>query len=66
MLLMIREWRIRILHTKTDMRLSKGVPDFIKKKNGLNLKAGDVCHFEIVEKRSYKLVLRVQVFRNCA
>ncbi|KAI3874215.1 hypothetical protein MKX03_014247 [Papaver bracteatum] len=61
-----REWRIRILHTETFMRLSKGVADFIKKKNGLNLKVGDVCHFEIVEKRSYKLVLRVQVFRNSA
>ncbi|XP_026390408.1 B3 domain-containing protein REM23-like isoform X1 [Papaver somniferum] len=58
-----REWRIRILHTKTDMRLSKGVTDFTKKKNGFNLKAGDVCHFEVVEKRSYKLVLRV--WKSC-
>ncbi|KAI3993813.1 hypothetical protein MKX01_002826 [Papaver californicum] len=57
-------WRIRLLRLQNDIRLSKGVTDFIKKKNGMNLKLGDVCIFEVVEKISYKLVLRVHVFRH--
>ncbi|KAI3958754.1 hypothetical protein MKX01_023430 [Papaver californicum] len=60
-----RAWRIRTLHLATDdVRLSKGINDFLKKKNGLNLKIGDVCHFEVVKKRPHKLVLRVEVSRN--
>ncbi|KAI3924460.1 hypothetical protein MKW98_032661 [Papaver atlanticum] len=56
-------WKIRLLRSKTDLRLSKGVSDFIRKKNGMNLKIRDVCIFEIVEKRSHQLVLRVQIIR---
>ncbi|KAI3897400.1 hypothetical protein MKW92_040198 [Papaver armeniacum] len=56
-------WKIRLLRSKTDIRLSKGVSDFTRKKNGMNLKIRDVCIFEIVEKRSHQLVLRVQVIR---
>ncbi|KAI3991316.1 hypothetical protein MKX01_034635 [Papaver californicum] len=56
-------WKIRLLRLKNDIRLSKGVTDFIKKKNGLNLKVGNVCIFEVVEKASYQLVLRVHVSR---
>ncbi|XP_026396446.1 uncharacterized protein LOC113291089 [Papaver somniferum] len=59
-----RAWRIKILRLQKDMRLSRGVADFANKKNGLNLKVGDVCHFKIVKKRSHELVLQVQVFRD--
>ncbi|KAI3874175.1 hypothetical protein MKW98_010510 [Papaver atlanticum] len=59
-----RAWRIKILRLKNDIRLSRGVADFANKKNGLNLKVGDVCHFKIVKKRSHKLVLQVQVLRD--
>ncbi|XP_026378869.1 B3 domain-containing transcription factor VRN1-like [Papaver somniferum] len=55
-----REWKIRILRSKTDLKLSKGVADFMNKKNGLNLKVGDVLVFEIVKRRY--LVLKVHVF----
>ncbi|KAI3877350.1 hypothetical protein MKX03_026407 [Papaver bracteatum] len=41
-------WKIRLLR----------VSDFLRKKNGMNLKIRDVCIFEIVEKRSHQLVLR--------
>ncbi|KAI3903589.1 hypothetical protein MKW98_032243 [Papaver atlanticum] len=59
-----RAWRIRTLNLGADIRLSKGITDFLKKKNGLNLKVGDVCHFKVIKRRSHKLVLRVQVSRR--
>ncbi|KAI3945796.1 hypothetical protein MKW98_023070 [Papaver atlanticum] len=59
-----RAWRIKILRLKNDIRLRRGVADFANKKNGLNLKVGDVCRFKIIKKRSHKLVLQVQVFRH--
>ncbi|XP_026383297.1 B3 domain-containing transcription factor VRN1-like [Papaver somniferum] len=55
-----REWKIRVLRSKTDLKLNKGVADFMNKKNGLNLKVGDVLIFEIVKRRY--LVLKVHVF----
>ncbi|KAI3887154.1 hypothetical protein MKX03_031919 [Papaver bracteatum] len=60
-----RAWRIRILNFGTNIRLGKGITDFLKKKKtGLNLKVGDVCHFKVIKRRSHKLVLRVQVSRR--
>ncbi|MCL7024965.1 hypothetical protein MKW94_024658 [Papaver nudicaule] len=60
-----RLWEIGLhLDNPTDMRLTKGVSRFISKENGMNLKVGDVCIFEIVEKRSNQLVLQVHVYHN--
>ncbi|MCL7029524.1 hypothetical protein MKW94_027092 [Papaver nudicaule] len=59
-----RSWKLGILHSKRGIRLSSGASKFIKKKTGLNLKLGDVCVFEIVEKRSHQLVLQVNVSRR--
>ncbi|MCL7024728.1 hypothetical protein MKW94_003943 [Papaver nudicaule] len=59
-----RLWEIGLHRAKpTDMRLKKGVADFISKENGMNLKIGDVLIFEIIEKRSNQLVLQVHVYR---
>ncbi|MCL7029047.1 hypothetical protein MKW94_005877 [Papaver nudicaule] len=55
-----RLWKIAVLHLgKDNMRFCKGVTDLINKKNGLNLKVGDVLIFEIVKKGC----LKVNVFR---
>ncbi|XP_026430970.1 B3 domain-containing protein At1g49475-like [Papaver somniferum] len=50
-----RLWKIGVVRSKTgDMRFCKGVSTLVKK-NGLNLKLGDVLIFEIVEKRCLKV-----------
>ncbi|MCL7046338.1 hypothetical protein MKW94_028923 [Papaver nudicaule] len=58
-----RSWKVGTIATKQNMRLSQGVNYLMDKKNGLNLKLGDVCIFEVVKKKSYKLVVQVHVFR---
>ncbi|MCL7047613.1 hypothetical protein MKW94_026449 [Papaver nudicaule] len=58
-----RSWMVGITSTKKCMRLSQGVDYLMDKKNGLNMKVGDVCIFEVVMKKSYKLVVQVHVFR---
>ncbi|MCL7029202.1 hypothetical protein MKW94_001188 [Papaver nudicaule] len=57
-----RSWEIKVLRTKLDIRFTKGVSRFMGQKDGMNLKVGDVCIFEIVKKRSNQLVLQVHVF----
>ncbi|MCL7025135.1 hypothetical protein MKW94_002117 [Papaver nudicaule] len=58
-----RSWKVGIISARANMRLSQGVNYLMDKKNGLNLKVGDVCIFEVVKKKSYKLVVQVHVFR---
>ncbi|MCL7038013.1 hypothetical protein MKW94_006155 [Papaver nudicaule] len=58
-----RSWKVGIVSARANMRLSQGVNYLMDKKNGLNLKVGDVCIFEVVRKKSYKLVVQVHVFR---